>query len=507
MVVLDYLDSWHVALVEWVQTRPGEVAKALSIGSDDDDDVDDDRKEDVVVGLHIPLHIRVFANAVMDFGPFRVPVTEAQEARFAQLQRAYSNYTLGDTTEEQGMNDTTCFRLSPRMMVKQGPALKQMIILYLDEMSRSVENQLLQQVEEERTSKEERLTKRKLHRRKRKKHKKKDSIQQEQQQQQQQPWDDPDSKKNDPQHDVYPTTTEEETTPTLVLEKGNPQPEHPCRGSDLNRIETLDTKHRRMILDGSSDIERDGLDREVGIVTNNNKEHVDSDVRRTAQYLANHHETKHNKKDVILPQKEAVSYLEAAKKCRTHPDAPSLQSPITHTTAANVEDSSSSGKCIQTEHIREDGSHDKEDDIIDDDEDDEQEEVRRLENHIQLQRQNHLEMIQQVQLRAFIAETKATAALERSRALEQQLLDATYPETTQQSQQSHHQQRNAVHKTTKERLQLELRKQRRDHLAMMQRVQLRTYLAETKARAAEERSTQLTELLKNAKQEKEGVEV
>eukprot|EP00978_Attheya_sp_CCMP212_P000288 scaffold524_cov55-Attheya_sp.AAC.6 len=407
---LDYLDSWHVALVEWVQTRPGEVTKALSIASDDDDD---DRKEDVVAGLHIPSHIQVFANAVMDFGPFRVPITEAQEARFAQLQHAYSNYTFGDDAEEQETNDTTCFRLSPRMVVKQGPALKQMILLYLDEMSRSVETQLLQQVEEERNRKGERLTKRKLHRRKRKQYKKKDSIQQEQQQLQQQPRDDPDSKKNDPQHDVDPTTTEEETTPTLVLEKDNPQPEHPCHGSDLNRNETVDTKHRRMILDG--------LDREVGIVTNNNKENVDSDERRTAQSLANHDETKHNKTDaVILPQKEAVSYLEAAKKCRTHLDAPSLQSPIAHTTAVNVEDSLSSGKCIQTEPINEDGSHDKEDDIIDDDEDDEEEEVRRLEDHIQLQRQNHLEMIQQVQLRAFIAETKATAALERSRALEQQ---------------------------------------------------------------------------------------
>ena len=55
----------------------------------------------------------------------------------------------------------------------------------------------------------------------------------------------------------------------------------------------------------------------------------------------------------------------------------------------------------------------------------------------------------------------------------------------------------------REDLEHELRAQRRQNLAMMNRVQMRTFLAETKAKAAEERSLQLEKLLKDAQEGKE----
>lgn len=146
----------------------------------------------------------------------------------------------------------------------------------------------------------------------------------------------------------------------------------------------------------------------------------------------------------------------------------------------------------------------------------EQEAIARLQEQLEAQRRGHLEILQQVQLRAFIAETKANSALDKSRLLERQILDATYPEveatrveiasvelSSTTGPLSPRKANSSGTSKTREDLEHELRAQRRQNLAMMNRVQMRTFLAETKAKAAEERSHQLEKLLKDAQEEKE----
>ena len=142
----------------------------------------------------------------------------------------------------------------------------------------------------------------------------------------------------------------------------------------------------------------------------------------------------------------------------------------------------------------------------------EQEAINRLQEQLEAQRKGHLDLIQQVQLKAYIAENKAAMALDRSRKLERQILDATYPEieaTRVESSSAKEGSRkvkssNAGDKLkTKEDLELELRTQRRENLAMMNRVQMRTFLAETKAKAAEQRSQQMEKLLRDAQKGEE----
>ena len=143
----------------------------------------------------------------------------------------------------------------------------------------------------------------------------------------------------------------------------------------------------------------------------------------------------------------------------------------------------------------------------------EEEAIARLQEQLEAQRRGHLEILQQVQLRAFIAETKANSALDKSRQLERQILDATYPEVEATRVEiaavevgstagplSPRKANSSGTSKTREDLEHELRAQR---LAMMNRVQMRTFLAETKAKAAEERSLQLEKLLKDAQEGKE----
>ena len=150
----------------------------------------------------------------------------------------------------------------------------------------------------------------------------------------------------------------------------------------------------------------------------------------------------------------------------------------------------------------------------------EEEAIARLQEQLEAQRRGHLEILQQVQLRAFIAETKANSALDKSRQLERQILDATYPEveatrveiasvevSSTAGPLSPRKANSSGNSKTREDLELELRAQRRQNLAMMNRVQMRTFLAETKAKAAEERSLQLEKLLKDAQEGKEATQI
>ena len=137
----------------------------------------------------------------------------------------------------------------------------------------------------------------------------------------------------------------------------------------------------------------------------------------------------------------------------------------------------------------------------------EQEAIARLQEQLEAQRKGHLDLIQQVQLKAYIAENKAAMALDRSRKLERQILDALYPEIEATRVESSSvkegpwkgKSSNAGDKLkTKEDLELELRTERRENLAMISKIQMRTFLAETKTKVAEQRSQQLEKLLRDA---------
>ena len=141
---------------------------------------------------------------------------------------------------------------------------------------------------------------------------------------------------------------------------------------------------------------------------------------------------------------------------------------------------------------------------------DDNDDVARLEERLRLQRRGHLELMQRMQLRAFIAETRATAALDRGRDLERQILDSTYPEVeatgaeagrgrgSQPLRRADAPVGRGQEVSGRDALELKLRSHRRESLAMMQRVQLRTIMAESKAAAAEERSKQLERMLGEA---------
>lgn len=454
------LDQRDVSLVRWYLTSPSSVAAALRTPCRKQNNNDDDEALASRLASSIPTHLQFFATVVMDFGPFHVP-TEEENQRFDALQHIYHDDLSGNAPSP------TIMRLSPRMILdyaepksKRRDALGEVVNEYLDTLARAVEGQLLDEVDKEtskRHSKEERER-----RRRRAKKKKNRSAKQ---------------KYASDEADV-------ESSPSSDAEKAtscddeNTTPNEGCKGTISDDAKNL-TKGR-----GSND--------QIQITAVKDAKDA-KDLRKTwsscgeSEQLPSKGETKSKK----------ISYLAAAAKV---PKTKSRPKPsvaiVTHPLPRPSADSKQPHAAQTNESMAET----------------EQEAIARLQEQLEAQRKGHLDLIQQVQLKAYIAENKAAMALDRSRKLERQILDALYPEIEATRVESSSvkegpwkgKSSNAGDKLkTKEDLELELRTQRRENLAMMNRVQMRTFLAETKAKAAEQRSQQMEKLLRDAQKGEE----
>ena len=443
------LDQRDVSLVRWYLSSPSSVAAALRTPCRKQNNNDDDEALASRLTSSIPTHLQFFATVVMDFGPFHVP-TEEENQRFDALQHIYHDDLSGNAPSP------TIMRLSPRMILdyaepksKRRDALGDVVNEYLDTLARAVEGQLLDEVDKEtskRHSKEERdRRRRRAKKKKNRSAKRKDAS-------------DEADVESSPSFDAEKATSccdDENTTPNEAknLTKG--------RGSnDQMQITAVkDAKDLRETFSSSGESEQ----------------------------LPSKGETKSKK----------ISYLAAAAKV---PKTKSRPKPsvaiVTHPLPRPSADSKQPHAAQTNESMAET----------------EQEAINRLQEQLEAQRKGHLDLIQQVQLKAYIAENKAAMALDRSSELERQIFDTIYPEIEATRVESSSvkegprkvKSSNAGDKLkTKEDLELELRTQRRENLAMMNRVQMRTFLAETKAKAAEQRSQQMEKLLRDAQKGEE----
>lgn len=442
-------DQRDVSLVRWYLSSPSSVAAALRTPCRKQNNNDDDEALASRLASSIPTHLQFFATVVMDFGPFHVP-TEEENQRFDALQHIYHDDLSGNAPSP------TIMRLSPRMILdyaepksKRRDALGEVVNEYLDTLARAVEGQLLDEVDKEtskRHSKEERdRRRRRAKKKKNRRAKRKDAS-------------DEADVESSPSSDAEKATS---------CDDENTTPNDGCRSDDAKNL----TKGR-----GSND--------QMQITAVKDAK----DLRKTlsscgeSEQLPSKGETKSKK----------ISYLAAAAKV---PKTKSRPKPsvaiVTHPLPRPSADSKQPHAAQTNESMAET----------------EQEAIARLQEQLEAQRKGHLDLIQQVQLKAYIAENKAAMALDRSRKLERQILDATYPEieaTRVESSSAKEGSRkvkssNAGDKLkTKEDLELELRTERRENLAMISKIQMRTFLAETKAKAAEQRSQQLEKLLRGA---------
>jgi len=446
------LDQRDVSLVRWYLSSPSSVAAALRTPCRKQNNNDDDEALASRLASSIPTHLQFFATFVMDFGPFHVP-TEEENQRFDALQHIYhylSDNTLPVPVHDASAPSPTIMRLSPRMILdyaehksKRRDALGEVVNEYLDTLARAVEGQLLDEVDKEtskRHSKEERdRRRRRAKKKKNRRAKRKDAS-------------DEADVESSPSSDAEKATScdDENTTPNEAknLTKG--------RGSnDQMQITAVkDAKDFRKTLSSCGESEQ----------------------------LSSKGETKSRK----------ISYLAAAAKV---PKTKSRPKPsvaiVTHPLPRPSADSKQPHAAQTNESMAET----------------EQEAIARLQEQLEAQRKGHLDLIQQVQLKAYIAENKAAMALDRSRKLERQILDSLYPEIEATRVESSSvkegprkvKSSNAGDKLkTKEDVELELRTERRENLAMISKIQMRTFLAETKAKAAEQRSQQLEKLLRGA---------
>ena len=448
------LDQRDVSLVRWYLSSPSSVAAALRTPCRKQNNNDDDEALASRLASSIPTHLQFFAAVVMDFGLFHVP-TEEENQRFDALQHIYhdlSDNTLPVPVHDASAPSPTIMRLSPRMILdyaeprsKRRDALGEVVNEYLDTLARAVEGQLLDEVDKEtskRHSKEERDRRRRRAKKKKKNRRAK-----------QKDASDEADVESSPSPDAEKTTS---------CDDENTTPNDGCRSDDAKNL----TKGR-----GSND--------QMQITAVKDAK----DLRKTlsscgeSEQLPSKGETKSKK----------ISYLAAAAKVpktKSRPEPSVGKQPRAAQTNESIADT-------------------------------EQEEIARLQDQLEAQRRgHHLDLVQQIQLKAYIAENKAAMALDRSRKLERQMLDATYPEIEATRVESSSvkegprkvKSSNAGDKLkTKEDLELELRTERRENLAIIHRVQMRTFLADTKAKAAEQRSQQLEKLLRDAQKGEEFV--
>ena len=441
------LDQRDVSLVRWFLTNPPSVAAALQIPASSPHDQHGGVDEESAalasrLASNVPAHLRFFATVVMDFGPFRVP-GEKENERFEAFQRLYHDL-LGNEAAASP-NNGTCMRLSPRMIVDYAdPKSKRR-----DDLGRAVDEHLsalAKEVEgqlldevDEETS-NLRIRKERERRRRKAKKKRKQKAKQ----------------------------------------KADEDNEH---AGDKQYVEPCSSTESASHDENSSTI--DSID--VGKIASHDENATPNDEARPSNDVEAHACSK------------KISYLAAAAK------VPKTKGKIRSSTAAATYPPPSSRVPAHVDKKEPSATAETE-----------QEAIARLQEQLEAQRRGHLEILQQVQLRAFIAETKANSALDKSRQLERQILDATYPEVEATRVEiaavevgstagplSPRKANSSGTSKTREDLEHELRAQRRQNLAMMNRVQMRTFLAETKAKAAEERSLQLEKLLKDAQEGKE----
>ena len=440
------LDQRDVALVRWFLTNPPLVSAALQTAASSPHDQHGGVDEESAalasrLASNVPAHLRFFATVVMDFGPFRVP-GEKENERFEALQRLY--HDLHGNEAAARPNNSTCMRLSPRMIVdyaepksKRRDDLSRAVNEHLSALAKEVEGQLLDEVDEETSNL--RLRKERERRRRKAKKKKKQKAKQK--------AGGDDEHANGNQH-VEPCSTIESAS-------------HDENSSSTNSI----------------DVERMAASHDENSTPNDEAQpsnNVEKNASSKISYLA---------AAAKVPKAKGKTRSSAAAATHPPPQPP-----------ASAQDKSEPSATAETE----------------------KEAITRLQEQLEAQRRGHLEILQQVQLRAFIAETKANSALDKSRQLERQILDATYPEVEATRVEiasvevgstagplSPRKANNNGTSKTREDLEHELRAQRRQNLAMMNRVQMRTFLAETKAKAAEEHSLQLEKLLKDAQEGKE----
>ena len=462
------LDQRDVSLVRWYLSSPSSVAAVLRTPCRKHNNNDDDEALASRLASSIPAHLQFFATVVMDFGPFHVP-TEEENQRFDALQHIYhdlSENTLPVPVHDASTPSPTIMRLSPRMIVdyaepksKRRDALGKVVNEHLDTLAREVEGQLLDEVDKEtskRHSKEERDRRRRRAKKKNRRAKRKDAS-------------DESDVESSPSSDVEKATS---------CDDENVTPNEGCNRAVSDDVKNL-TKGR-----GGND------QMQITAVKNAKDLHKTPASCGESEQLSSNGEAKSKK----------ISYLAAAAKVpkiKSRPK-PSVAA-VTHPLPRPSADGKQPHAAQTNESIAET----------------EQEEISRLQEQLESQRRGHLDLIQQVQLKAYIAENKAAMAIDRSRHLERQILDATYPEieaTRVESSSVKGLSPRKVKSTkatrsdkskTKEDLELELRSERRASLAMMNRVQMRTFLAETKAKAAEQRSQQLEKLLRDAQKGEE----
>mmetsp|Transcript_13075 Transcript_13075/g.28357 ORF Transcript_13075/g.28357 Transcript_13075/m.28357 type:complete len:517 (-) Transcript_13075:109-1659(-) len=495
-----------VALVEWYLTNPPAVSATLATteqqpprtpatcsSTGDSDDLQ------LAARIRIPHHMQFFANVVLDYGEFHVPSAE-EERRFDDLQRIYYAKTNSDGKVSPCDNvtdmdnstagiDVPMMRLSPRMVLDpthavspRRAALKRAVTEYLDTLAREAEDNLLQEVDGELKRVNDKRERERRRRKAKKKNKKaKDRVHREA----------VEGGDNDGEEDLESTGTvdgayDDTAAPTSLNE------------SSVSDMKNISDSSNEELQPASSAGSMNKAEPSNENSSPNEEEGERGDCAKTS---------KSKGEDVIAADKSSekprkVSYLAMAAKVPNSSKTMAVSSnrsvppPSTRILALDLPSPSAKKSSPSQQNVSE------------------EEEIARLEQQLITQRRNHLELIQQVQLRAFIAETKATAALDRSRELERQILDATYPDveaTRVEAAAADATGGGAVSGVlsprngcggprTKEGLEHELRSQRREQLAMMQRVQMRTYLAETKAKAAEERSKQLEELRRDAKE-------
>ena len=431
------LDQRDVSLVRWYLSSPSSVAAALRTPCRKHNNNDDDEELASRLASSIPAHLQFFATVVMDFGPFHVP-TEEENQRFESLQHIYHDLcenTLPVPVHDASAPSPTIMRLSPRMIVDYAePKSKRRDDL--GEVVNEYLDTLARAVEDQLLGEVDKET----------------------------------SKRH---------SKEERDRRRRKTKKKNRR----AKRKDAFDEATVESSP-------SSDAEKATSCDDENATPNNDQITAEKDSKDLHKTPASCGESEQ------LPSKgetqsKKISYLAAAAKVpktKSRPK-PSVAAVTTHPLPRPSTDGKQSRAAQTNKSIAET----------------EQEEIARLQEQLETQRRGHLALIQQVQLKAYIAENKAAMALDRSRKLERKILDATYPEIEATRVESSVKEgprkvkSSASDKSkTKEDLELELRKQRRESLAMMNRVQMRTFLAETKAKAAEQRSQQLEKLLRDA---------
>lgn len=442
------LDERDVSLVRWYLANPN-LANPLSVQAQCAAGSPDDNLASRLAST-IPAHLQFFATVVMDFGPFHVPSDEENE-RFEAFQRIHHRELCGNDA------DLVIMRLSPRMIVdfaehksKRRDDLSKEVNDYLDVLAKEIEGKLLDEVDEETNNlqgRKDRERRRRKAKKKRRKDKQKAANGEEVD----------DAAEGDAVNDITKNYFDEENT------------EGGCEHtSDNLSVVSCSSKE-------STDVEKS----------------ASNDENATSSVGVHSSENAKSPRSVEFKSKK-ISYLAAAAakipKAKSSVAVDTYPPPSSRASVHVHVDSKKSGSTS------------------------EQNEVARLQEQLEAQRRGHLEILQQVQLKAFIAETKANSALDRSRQLERQILDATYPEVDATRVETASVQvgsagplsprrvGNSGESITRADLELELRAQRRENLAMMNRVQMRILLAETKAKAAEERSLQLEKLLVDAQE-------